>query len=172
MSKCGTDDHCRPRHRPECWLELLRESHILLPRVTDGTLWSTRRIRLRDYTTFGKCAVIQNSILNPMRLRDMDSRDTIVRWVAAAIGLTLTDSLDRNTRYPPPQRLAHPKDCSVMTYRGHQVSKTLIRCHFSPRESTGQNYIYSGRYVLSTALSRVSSLCQCGRNDPHLVVGR
>lgn len=47
-------------------------------------------------------------------------------------------------RYPPPQRLAHPKDCSVMTYRGHQVLKTLIRCHFSPRENTGQSYIYSG----------------------------
>jgi WD repeat-containing protein 23 len=54
---------------------------------------------------------------------------------------------DRSMRYPPPrgQRLAHPKDCSVMTYRGHQVLKTLIRCHFSPRESTGQSYIYSGR---------------------------
>ncbi|KAI9633253.1 WD40-repeat-containing domain protein [Dioszegia hungarica] len=50
----------------------------------------------------------------------------------------------RNARYPPPQRLAHPKDCSVMTYRGHAVLRTLIRCHFSPRESTGQGYIYSG----------------------------
>lgn len=34
-----------------------------------------------------------------------------------------------------------------MTFRGHQVLKTLIRCHFSPRESTGQSYIYSGRCV-------------------------
>ncbi|WVF66532.1 hypothetical protein IAT40_001272 [Kwoniella sp. CBS 6097] len=50
----------------------------------------------------------------------------------------------RNMRYPPPKRWAHPKDCSVMTYRGHSVHKTLIRCHFSPRESTGQSYIYSG----------------------------
>jgi hypothetical protein len=31
-----------------------------------------------------------------------------------------------------------------MTYRGHAVLRTLIRCHFSPRESTGQSYIYSG----------------------------
>lgn len=58
--------------------------------------------------------------------------------------LWLTIALDRSSRYPPPSRLAHPKDCSVMTYRGHSVLRTLIRCHFSPRESTGQGYIYSG----------------------------
>ncbi|KAL7421369.1 hypothetical protein Q5752_004254 [Cryptotrichosporon argae] len=50
----------------------------------------------------------------------------------------------RQMRYNRPARLAHPKDCSVMTYRGHSVLRTLIRCHFSPLESTGQNYIYSG----------------------------
>jgi WD repeat-containing protein 23 len=31
-----------------------------------------------------------------------------------------------------------------MTFRGHKVLRTLIRCHFSPLESTGQSYIYSG----------------------------
>lgn len=46
---------------------------------------------------------------------------------------------DRKQRKP-----AHPKDCSVMTYRGHTVMRTLIRCHFSPIESTGSSYIYSG----------------------------
>ncbi|KLT41773.1 WD40 repeat-like protein [Cutaneotrichosporon oleaginosum] len=50
----------------------------------------------------------------------------------------------RNERYMKPKRLAHPRDCSVMTYRGHSVLRTLIRCHFSPDESTGQAYIYSG----------------------------
>jgi len=39
---------------------------------------------------------------------------------------------------------AHPDDCSVMTYRGHSVLRTLIRCHFSPMETTGAQYIYSG----------------------------
>jgi len=39
---------------------------------------------------------------------------------------------------------SHPKDCSVMTYRGHSVYRTLIRCHFSPIASTGAQYIYSG----------------------------
>ncbi|KAG6830886.1 hypothetical protein H0H92_014037, partial [Tricholoma furcatifolium] len=50
-------------------------------------------------------------------------------------------------RYPPypgPKLAAHPKDCSVMTYYGHSVMRTLIRCHFSPMETTGAQYLYSG----------------------------
>lgn len=35
-------------------------------------------------------------------------------------------------------------DVSVMTYRGHSVLNTLIRCHFSPSYSTGQQFIYTG----------------------------
>lgn len=46
--------------------------------------------------------------------------------------------------YPKPKFSAHPKDCSVMTYRGHQVLQTLIRCQFSPAETTGSQYLYSG----------------------------
>ena len=35
-------------------------------------------------------------------------------------------------------------DVSVMTYRGHRVSKTLLRARFSPALQTGQRYIYTG----------------------------
>ena len=35
-------------------------------------------------------------------------------------------------------------DTSVMTYRGHSVLQTLVRCHFSPEFTTGQRYIYTG----------------------------
>ena len=35
-------------------------------------------------------------------------------------------------------------DPSLMTFRGHHVSQTLVRCRFSPAHSTGQKYIYSG----------------------------
>ncbi|KAL4884737.1 WD40-repeat-containing domain protein [Aspergillus karnatakaensis] len=38
----------------------------------------------------------------------------------------------------------HPHDCSVVTFRGHRVLRTLIRCHFSPPGSTGSRYVYSG----------------------------
>lgn len=35
-------------------------------------------------------------------------------------------------------------DASIMTYRGHRVTKSLIRAKFSPAEQTGQRYIYTG----------------------------
>jgi len=35
-------------------------------------------------------------------------------------------------------------DTSVMTYVGHTVLQTLIRCHFSPVYTTGQRYLYTG----------------------------
>ncbi|RPD55853.1 WD40 repeat-like protein [Lentinus tigrinus ALCF2SS1-6] len=50
----------------------------------------------------------------------------------------------RGDAYPRPRYKAHPLDCSVMKYTGHEVLRTLIRCHFSPAETTGQQYIYSG----------------------------
>jgi len=39
---------------------------------------------------------------------------------------------------------AHPHDCSLVTFRGHRVLKTLIRCHFSPPGSTNSRYVYTG----------------------------
>ncbi|KAH0362541.1 WD40 repeat-like protein, partial [Aureobasidium melanogenum] len=41
---------------------------------------------------------------------------------------------------------AHPHDCSLVTFRGHKVLKTLIRCHFSPPGSTDGRYVYSGSH--------------------------
>ncbi|XP_971729.2 DDB1- and CUL4-associated factor 11 [Tribolium castaneum] len=48
-----------------------------------------------------------------------------------------------------PKRLFTSKDklegdTSIMTYRGHVVIKTLVRCRFSPVETTGQRFIYTG----------------------------
>jgi len=40
----------------------------------------------------------------------------------------------------------HPHDCSLVTFRGHSVLKTLIRCHFSPLGSTDSRYVYSGSH--------------------------
>jgi len=36
------------------------------------------------------------------------------------------------------------EDCSVITFKGHQVLTTLIRCYFSPLASTGQRFVYTG----------------------------
>lgn len=48
--------------------------------------------------------------------------------------------------HPSPawRKLKLPGDSSLMTYRGHGVLHTLIRCRFSPTHSTGQQFIYSG----------------------------
>ncbi|KAI0099819.1 WD40-repeat-containing domain protein [Nemania sp. FL0031] len=40
----------------------------------------------------------------------------------------------------------HPDDNSVVTFRGHKVLRTLIRCHFSPPNSTNSRYVYSGSH--------------------------
>lgn len=36
------------------------------------------------------------------------------------------------------------RDDALMTFKGHAVCRTLIRCHFSPLHTTGQQYVYSG----------------------------
>ena len=38
----------------------------------------------------------------------------------------------------------HPDDSSIFTFKGHEVYQTLIRCQFSPLETTGQRYVYTG----------------------------
>lgn len=40
--------------------------------------------------------------------------------------------------------MPHPNDNSLVTFRGHKVLRTLIRCHFSPPGSTNSRYVYSG----------------------------
>lgn len=53
-------------------------------------------------------------------------------------------------------------DTSVMTYRGHSVQKTLIRCRFSPPHTTGQRFIYTGcagGRVISKNISSLKYQC-------------
>ncbi|KAK9459942.1 WD40-repeat-containing domain protein [Lipomyces oligophaga] len=50
----------------------------------------------------------------------------------------------RYQMYPYAAGKRHPNDCSVMTYTGHEVLRTLIRCHFSPPSSSGSQYLYTG----------------------------
>ncbi|KAK3394091.1 WD40-repeat-containing domain protein [Podospora didyma] len=46
--------------------------------------------------------------------------------------------------YDDRQWFKHPHDNSLVTFRGHKVQRTLIRCHFSPPGSTNSRYVYSG----------------------------
>ncbi|CAN9221617.1 unnamed protein product [Alternaria alternata] len=52
----------------------------------------------------------------------------------------------RSNAYDFDEYRPHPHDCSLVTFRGHKVLKTLIRCHFSPPGSTDSRYVYSGSY--------------------------
>jgi WD repeat-containing protein 23 len=52
----------------------------------------------------------------------------------------------RSNAYPEYDFIPHPHDCSLVTFRGHKVLKTLIRCHFSPPGSSDSRYVYSGSY--------------------------
>jgi len=47
------------------------------------------------------------------------------------------------TEYPGVNEV-HPNDKSVLTFKGHKVLRTLIRCNFAPEFTTGQRYVYSG----------------------------
>lgn len=57
-----------------------------------------------------------------------------------------TDYDYRMEDYDPDDWFPHPNDNSVVTYRGHKVQGTLIRCHFSPPGSTDSRYVYSGSH--------------------------
>ncbi|XP_064398579.1 DDB1- and CUL4-associated factor 11-like isoform X2 [Halichondria panicea] len=50
-----------------------------------------------------------------------------------------------------------PGDTSIMTYAGHLVKNTLLRCRFSPQATTGQRYIYTacakGRVIIYDVLT-------------------
>ena len=50
----------------------------------------------------------------------------------------------RFSEYDPDDYVPNPSDCSVVTFRGHNVLKTLIRCHFSPPTSSNSRYVYTG----------------------------
>ncbi|KIX06224.1 uncharacterized protein Z518_04199 [Rhinocladiella mackenziei CBS 650.93] len=58
---------------------------------------------------------------------------------------TYTTNFDyRFSNYVDDDYIPNPKDCSIVTFRGHRVLKTLIRCHFSPPGSSNSRYVYSG----------------------------
>jgi DDB1- and CUL4-associated factor 11 len=74
----------------------------------------------------------------------------------------------------------HPHDCSLVTFRGHKVLKTLIRCHFSPSNSSNSRYVYTGSfdgkvyiYNLDATLAGVIDVKEATQNsrprDPDLL---
>ncbi|CAK5280746.1 unnamed protein product [Mycena citricolor] len=88
--------------------------------------------------------VISNGKDQKLRLWDLRKMRTNQDLESCAHKNYSTNYDYRYSNYPSPRIGAHPMDCSVMAFYGHAVLQTLIRCHFSPAETTGGQYIYSG----------------------------
>ncbi|KAK9492268.1 WD40-repeat-containing domain protein [Lipomyces doorenjongii] len=98
------------------YIDSKKDGRYLLSNGKDQTmkLWDIRKLVSAD------------------KFRDMEPKDYSTRFDY------------RYQRFPGPVGSRHPNDCSVMTYTGHQVLRTLIRCHFAPPSTSGSQYVYSG----------------------------
>lgn len=88
--------------------------------------------------------VVSNGKDQTTKLWDIRRLVSAEQWDASP-RLDLQTGFDyRHQEFPGHQASKHPNDRSVMTYTGHAILKTLIRCGFSPLATTNQQYIYSG----------------------------
>lgn len=127
-----------------CWWDTPRESPMSQLRETVGISFQMAKTKRCAFGTCARCVAVRS--LRSLRMISMGHLDSIIGMHALpSISSAHSPQLrKRYGHYPRPKRAAHPEDCSVMTYRGHAVLRTLIRCHFSPMETTGGQYIYSG----------------------------
>jgi WD repeat-containing protein 23 len=62
-----------------------------------------------------------------------------------SLRLDRTPTFDyRLSRFRKRNWFRDPNENSLVTFRGHKVLQTLIRCHFSPPISSNSRYVYSG----------------------------
>ncbi|KAI9368802.1 WD40-repeat-containing domain protein [Aspergillus egyptiacus] len=88
--------------------------------------------------------VLSNSKDQTMKLWDLRKMMSTTKFDTLDTASYGTGFDYRFDPYPEAFYYPHPQDCSVVTFRGHRVLRTLIRCHFSPPGSTDSRYVYSG----------------------------
>ncbi|KAJ5885139.1 hypothetical protein N7495_009649 [Penicillium taxi] len=88
--------------------------------------------------------VLSNAKDQTMKLWDLRKMVTTSKFDTINTDHYTTGYDYRFEQYPDEIYKPHADDCSVVTFRGHRVLKTLIRCHFSPPDSTNSRYVYSG----------------------------
>lgn len=88
--------------------------------------------------------VLSNGKDQMMKLWDLRKMMTTAEFDKIELNRYTTGFDYRFMSYSEEDYQPHPHDCSVVTFRGHRVLKTLIRCHFSPPGSTNSRYVYSG----------------------------
>nr|XP_033780547.1 DDB1- and CUL4-associated factor 11 isoform X1 [Geotrypetes seraphini] len=140
-------------------------SHILYSGGDDALckVWDRRTLREDNPQTVGVLAGHQDGVTfinskDDARYLISNSKDqTIKLWdirrfssqeaLEASRQAVVQQNWDYRWQQVPKRALRKqslPGDSSLMTYRGHGVLHTLIRCRFSPAFSTGQQYIYTG----------------------------
>ncbi|KAJ1555315.1 DDB1- and CUL4-associated factor 11 [Nowakowskiella sp. JEL0078] len=89
---------------------------------------------------------LSNSKDQTMKLWDTRKMNSTDFFDLISSRVDLSTGFDyRMDRYPGSLiEQKHPNDCSLVTYTGHSVHRTLIRCHFSPLHTTGQKFVYTG----------------------------
>lgn len=88
--------------------------------------------------------ILSNGKDQSMKLWDQRMMMTTAKLDQIEIGRYTTQFDYRWSIYDDDEWQPHPHDNSLVTYRGHRVLRTLIRCHFSPPGSTNSRYVYTG----------------------------
>ena len=88
--------------------------------------------------------VLSNSKDQTMKLWDLRKMMSTDRFDEIDTTQYTTQFDYRFSDYDPLDYQPHPEDCSLVTFRGHRVLKTLIRCHFAPPQGSDSRYVYSG----------------------------
>lgn len=88
--------------------------------------------------------VLSNSKDQTMKLWDLRKMMSPGRFESIEPSTYSTGFDYRFMPFPEDDYEPHPHDCSVVTFRGHSVLQTLIRCHFSPPGSSNSRYVYTG----------------------------
>ncbi|EFE39713.1 hypothetical protein TRV_05575 [Trichophyton verrucosum HKI 0517] len=90
--------------------------------------------------------VLSNSKDQTMKLWDLRKMMTTAKFDGMNHIRYSTGFDYRFSPYLESDYIPHPDDCSVVTFHGHGVLRTLIRCHFSPPGSTDSRYVYTGSH--------------------------
>lgn len=140
-------------------------SHILFSGGDDGLIkvWDRRTLRDENPLPVGTLAghadgityidskgdaryLLSNSKDQTMKLWDMRmfSSEAAIKATRSAVSKQRWDYRWQQVPRKVQSKKTLDGDSSVMTFRGHSILHTLVRCHFSPQHTTGQRYAYTG----------------------------
>ncbi|TIB18886.1 hypothetical protein E3P92_00354 [Wallemia ichthyophaga] len=108
---------------------------------TEGITYVSPKGNERNVLTNGKDSSVR--IWDLRRMVSSDDFDDSDK-VAPPENFSIPGYDYRSSFTPKPAYDAHPQDHSLVRLQGHTVARTLIRARFSPDDTTGGRYVYSG----------------------------